>query len=94
MHAERMNFLSVIAQRTEEDADRVQLVAAQFGHQAGTGAIEQSPAMQLFHGGKDSVATGKIFVAKLFRINFLIGVPCEQLREFGLQLYNLVGIGS
>ena len=33
----------------EENAASVELMAAQFGHQAGAGAIVESPAAQLLH---------------------------------------------
>ena len=45
---QRMDFLAVLAQRTAEDAGGIQLVAAQFGHQAAARAVPEPPAAEFF----------------------------------------------
>ena len=48
-HAQRVLLLAAV-RRGDEDAGRVELVAAQLGHQAGAGAVPQPPADQLLDG--------------------------------------------
>ncbi len=94
VYGQRMHLLAVIAQRTEEDADSVQLMAAKFGHQTGPGSLEQPPAMQFFHRGEDLALAVKVLVAELLGIDIFVRIPGDQLCDLGLQPSSLLGIGG
>ena len=73
-HAQRMLLLAAV-RGGDEDARRVELVAAQFGHQPAAGAVPKPPADQLLDGRPvvDDLARGvlelQILVAELLGID-------------------------
>ena len=48
--AKRVLFFAIVHRR-DEDAGRVKLVRAEFGHQAATGPVPKPPSDELFHRG-------------------------------------------
>ncbi len=75
-----------------EDARSVELMAAELGHQAATGALPQPPANQLFKSGALVLAAVELLgqIAEAFGLNVLVLELLLKLRE---PLFVLLQIG-
>ena len=79
---QRVRLLAILAQSADEDAGRVQLVAAQFGHQSTTGAFPQAPTAQFRHGiDLRRVVQLETFIAEVLGLQFAIRVPGGPLSQ-------------
>src|SRR4051794_11129539 len=77
-----MCLLAIFPQGGNENARRIELMAAKLGHQTAARALEQSPAAELFERRSRAAAIElEIVVAILARIDFFVLDPRFPLRD-------------
>ena len=92
MHRQRMSLRAVFAKRRAEDGRRIQLMRAEFGHQAAAGAVPQSPATQFFHGGANVTVGDRLcYVSVLLGVDLAVSVPLFPLRNLLVSSCTLAG---
>jgi len=84
---QRMGFFPIGTQGAAEDGRRIELMATEFTHQAGTCPIEQPPTDKFLHGRDSSVADGFFHIAESGSVYF-VGHPGPLLGDFALELFD------